>query len=117
MQSGLELGVYMDASLGRLEGPESALSEGLAAARPCSLSLLTAWSRTSLFYGWCERQDRGPGPDGANFLPPVPGHGDNAGVAIHVGVERREGPMKTTIGPRSGGGLSGSSAGLRKPSH
>ena len=30
-------------------------------------------------------------------LPPVSTHGDNAGVAIYVGLERQEGSMKTTI--------------------
>ena len=30
-------------------------------------------------------------------LSPVPDHGENAGAAVYVGLERREGSMKTTI--------------------
>ncbi len=37
------------------------------------------------------------GRPGQILLSPIPNHGDNAGVAIYVGLERREGSMKTTI--------------------
>ena len=42
------------------------------------------------------------------LLPPIPNHGDNAGVAVHVGLERQEGSMTTTIGLGVGGRAHGS---------
>ncbi len=39
VQAGLELGVYVDATVASSDGPETALSEGLAAVEPCSLAV------------------------------------------------------------------------------
>ena len=39
MQSGLELGVYIDATAETADGLQATLNEGLAAVDPCSLSV------------------------------------------------------------------------------